>query len=70
MTFQADDLSAPFNDTRTLKFKTHPNIAFFTAVNLNYGNSQRNERCKTETNKTDQNLPIAADRRDLLNRLK
>ncbi len=51
-----------------LKFKTQLTISFFTAVNHNYGDNQ--QTLKTETKKMDQQLPITADRCDLLTQLK
>ena len=33
-------ITASFNDTRTLKFKTQLDIAFFTAANDNYENTE------------------------------
>ena len=48
-------LTAPFNNTRTLKFKPH------AAINYNY-----NRLLKTETDKMDQNPPITTHKHYLL----
>ena len=37
-------LTAPFNNTQTLKFKTQLTIAFYTAVNHNNNNNQQTEK--------------------------
>ena len=58
-------ITAPFNNTRNLKFKSPPTVPFFAAVNHNLKicTSAINEPWKTETyknNKMDWNPPIIA----------
>ena len=54
-------LTAHFNNTQTLKFKTKLTIVFFAADQWTV---------KKERNKMDRNLPNTTHGRDLLNQLK
>ena len=54
------NVTVPFNNTRTLKFKAQLAIWFYAAVN-----HYRNRHLKAETNRMDRNPPITAQEHDL-----
>ena len=58
-------ITAPLNNTRTLKFNAQHAIWFYAAIN-----HYRNSHLKAETNRMDRNPPITTQEHDLLNSVK